>query len=234
MAIENAPYIAGLNTSIPANTSPRAEGAAQIRGSKTAIKNSFPNVDAPVTATAARMNAIFNNPSDIQVGMIVMWAESNTPAGWTDCNGETVNGYQTPNLEGMFPRGATTKLPVTATGGNDAPTLSEHVTVDGHKLGINELPKHTHEYVDRYYPEVKKSLTGEGAPERSIMSNDSGNTAGSNGTDSDNSSMLYTMGTSEATGSGNKHTHGLTDSKDKPFDNRPAFFSIRFICYVGE
>jgi len=106
MAIENSPYIAGLNIAIPANTSPRAEGAAQIRGSKTALKNSFPNVDGAVTATAARMNEVFDNESQVPLGLIAMWYGSTFPDGWVECNGEIANGFETPDLRGLFIRGS--------------------------------------------------------------------------------------------------------------------------------
>lgn len=232
MAIENSPYISGLNKAIPANTDPRAEGAAQIRATKTALKNSFPNVDTAVTATAERMNEVFNNPSQIPIGLVAMWTETSTPTGWVDCDGTIQKGYQTPDLRGMFVRGADDNVPVTSTGGNDAPVLSDHVTVDEHKLGIHELPEHDHEYIDRYYPEDSDHLKGDGAS--NIMPNDGGNQVGSNGTDSDNDGLLFITTNTEKTGGNQGHTHGLTDSDASPFDNRPAFYSIRFICYVGE
>lgn len=231
MAIENAPYIAGLSPSIPANTDPRAEGAAQIRATKTALKNSFPAVDASVTASAARMNEVFNNPSQVPIGAILMWSGASNPEGWADCDGNVANGFLTPNLRGMFIQGATTAGDIGVTGGNNNPTLSNHVTVDEHALGINELPAHKHDYVDRYYAESKNKLTSEGAG--NIMSNDSTNTVGSNSTDSDNDGMLFVNAETATTGSGAGHTHGLTDNPNSVFDNRPTFYTLKYIVYVG-
>lgn len=232
MAIENSPYIAGMDTSIPANTDPRAEGAAQIRGSKTAVKNSFPNVDAPVTATAARMNEVFNNPSQVPIGLVAMWTETTVPTGWADCDGEIVNGYQTPDLRGMFVRGVDEEHPVTSTGGNDKPLIGDTTKVEEHKLTVEELPKHSHGYVDRYLAEDKDYLEDKGAT--NIMDNDSSNTLGSGDTDSDDTGMLFVNGTTKETGQGLGHTHELISNEDNPFDNRPAFYSVKFICYVGE
>ena len=232
MSIENSPYIAGLNTNIPANNEPRAEGAAQIRGHKTAVKNSFPNVDAPVTATAARMNEVFNNPSQIPIGLIAMWTGTDTPEGWADSDGEIHNGFQTPDLRGMFVRGVDDANEVGSTGGNDNPVIGDHITIDEHKLGINEIPEHTHKYTDRYYAENKEHLTDKGAT--NVMDNDSGNQVGSGESDTDNSGMLFVEGTTEKTGGVSGHKHGISGVEDNPFDNRPAFYSIRYICYVGK
>ncbi len=232
MSIENSPYISGLNDAIPANTSPRAEGAAQIRAIKTAVTNTFPNVDAPVTASASRMNEVFNNPSQVPIGLVAMWTEQNLPTGWVDCNGEIHKGYQTPDLRGMFVRGVDDKHPVTATGGNDSPAIEDQIKGQEHKLSIPELPAHKHEYVDRYFPEEEEYLKKKGAS--NIMPNDSGNAVGSSATDTNNDGLLFVEAETKATGSGLGHKHGLESNVDNPFDNRPAFYSIRFICYVGE
>lgn len=231
MAIENSPYISGLDEAIPANTDPRAEGAAQIRANKTALKNSFPNVGAPVTASAERMNEVFNNPSQIPVGAILMWTSDINPEGWSDCDGSIINGIQTPDLRGVFVRGVDDTTSIGITGGSDNPKLSEHLTIDSHKLAIDELPAHDHPYTDRYYPEADDKLTELGAA--NIMPNDSSNTIGSGDTDTDNGRMLYLDSVTSKVGGGNGHTHGLSDKVDNVFDNRPAFYTLKYICYVG-
>lgn len=232
MAIENAPFIAGMNEAIPANTDPRAEGAGQIRAIKTALKNSFPNVDDPVTATAARMNEVFNSASQVPQGAIVLWSSTNLPTGWVECNGQTVNGITTPDMRGLFVRGVDSENTVGATGGNDSPLLSEHLEVGGHALSMAELPAQGVGYRDRYYPEENNKLVSEGAS--NITPNDSPNTIGSNASDSDNDAMLYVDSTTDNLGQGVTHDHPITDVVANPFDNRPAYISLRYICYVGQ
>lgn len=231
MAIENAPYIAGLTTSIPSNNSPRAEGAAQIRGTKTAVKNSFPNVDAPVTATASRMNEVFDNPSQVPLGAVLMWFQPDNPEGWETCDGEIYNGIQTPDLRGLFIQGESATQAIGTTGGNDAPTVSDSLVVEGHGLTSAELAPHTHEYTDRYYPEDKSYLEDRDAT--NVMVNDSPNKWGSGDTDNGNDGMMFVTDTTESTGQGAAHTHPIADNTDNPFDNRPAFYTLRYICYVG-
>ena len=49
-------FIAGIDTAAPAPTDPVSQGDDQIRTLKTDLKDSFPNIDGPVTRTPANMN----------------------------------------------------------------------------------------------------------------------------------------------------------------------------------
>ena len=78
----------------------------------------------------------------IPVGGIIMWSGSSVPDGWWSgssvpdgwalCNGQTVNGVQTPNLVDRFIYGSNL-VNVRGTGGSDKVTLS-----------VNNLPAHNH------------------------------------------------------------------------------------------
>ncbi len=70
----------------------------------------------------------------IPVGGIIMWSGSSVPDGWALCNGQTVNGVQTPNLVDRFIYGSNL-VNVRGTGGSDKVTLS-----------VNNLPSHNHLY----------------------------------------------------------------------------------------
>lgn len=230
MAIENSPYIGGLNGSIPANTDPRAEGAAQIRAVKTALKNTFPNLDGIVNANTAKVNKVLDAP-ELPKGLIAMWNSDVLPEGWVEADGSIKNGYQTPDLRGVFPRGSDTNTPIGDTGGQDNPNISDSINVDDHVLSVAELPEHDHDYIDRYYPEDKDYLTGAGA--NNVMNNDGGNQVGSGETDSDDNGLLFKDTKTEKSGSNIGHNHSLSDNTTTPFDNRPSFYSLMFICYVG-
>lgn len=56
MTVENAQFISELNPALPPGSDPLAEGDDHLRVIKQATQQSFPNVDAVVTATAAEMN----------------------------------------------------------------------------------------------------------------------------------------------------------------------------------
>ena len=62
-----------------------------------------------------------------------MWSGSSIPSGWALCNGQTVNGQATPNLQDKFVVGAGSGYSVGSVGGEATKTL-----------GTANLPSHTH------------------------------------------------------------------------------------------
>ena len=88
--------------------------------------------DGRVTAAASGSAA-----TNIPLGGIIMWYGSTgtIPSGWSLCNGATVNGYVTPNLQDKFVIGAGNNYNVNATGGSATDTVnisgSDTVTISG-------------------------------------------------------------------------------------------------------
>lgn len=128
MALETASYIAQLNSANPTSTDTVSQADDHLRLIKTVLKNTFPNLDQPVTATPAQIN------SPIPSGFIGLWSGTiaTIPTGWVLCNGS--NG--TPDLRQKFVMGAgnTTNTPGT-TGGSSTASLT-----------TANLPAHTHDY----------------------------------------------------------------------------------------
>lgn len=58
MSVETASYPASLDTTLPLNTDPLAEADDHLRLIKTVVKNAFPNINAPVTATPDQLNSV--------------------------------------------------------------------------------------------------------------------------------------------------------------------------------
>jgi len=58
MGIETFNYIDSLNTANPTSTDNVSEGDDHIRGIKTTLKNTFPNVNAAVNATDEELNLV--------------------------------------------------------------------------------------------------------------------------------------------------------------------------------
>lgn len=135
MPVENAQFINTLNSVYPAATDAVAQADDHIRLIKQVLKDTFPNINAAVTATPVQLN----NP--FPVGGIIMWsgATNTVPTGWALCNGQTVNRTDgsgtivTPDMRDRFVVGwrdasgagnsAITAVAPGATGGDSTKTV---------------------------------------------------------------------------------------------------------------
>jgi hypothetical protein len=100
MGLETSTYVDGLNIANPAATDGLAQADDHIRLIKTVLKNTFPNLDGPVTASVANLNnttAIPSTLTDLGIsdgsnGMVLSTDGSGNfsfialPAGTTDTN----------------------------------------------------------------------------------------------------------------------------------------------------
>lgn len=125
MALESASYIAQLNSANPTSTDTVSQADDHLRLIKSVLKNTFPNLDQPVTVTPAQIN------SPIPRGLISLWSGSvaTVPTGWVLCDGLN----STPDLRNRFVIGAGDTYSVGSTGGSTTQTLS-----------VGNLPAHTH------------------------------------------------------------------------------------------
>jgi len=221
MAIDNAAYISLLDKTSPANRDPRVEGAAQIRAVKTALHNSFPNIDGPIDATAEQMNAVING-SRFVTGMIMMFSGDTAPDNWAFCDGSVKNGIVTPDLRNRFIMGANVRynsdrpisggeVKVGTSGGTNVETdITKKIKVVNHSLSIDQMPAHTHD------------VTGFGT----LQSGESGGTR--------SNQVGYGVRRSNAAlskGGGGGHNHKLDVGSG--FDNRPSWYALAYIVFVG-
>jgi microcystin-dependent protein len=125
MPLETATYVSQLNNSNPTSTDTVSQADDHLRLIKTALKNTFPNLDQPVTATPAQLN------SPLPSGFIGLWSGSVAaiPSGWALCDGTA----GTPNLRNRFVMGAGDTYAPGATGGAATATLV-----------LENIPAHTH------------------------------------------------------------------------------------------
>lgn len=133
------------------------DGAVQASGAVNAASGTF---GGSVSAGS------FVGNGTIPLGGIIMWsgAINAIPAGWALCNGQAVNGLQTPDLRDRFVVGAGSSYAVGSTGGQALVTLS-----------VAQMPAHSHTYLDTWWAEYDG------------WDSTFGRTAGSNrGTDWDN------------------------------------------------
>lgn len=125
MPLETATFINNLVASNPASTDTVSQADDHIRLIKQVLKTTFPNLNAPVTATPAQLN------SSVPAGFIGMWSGSlaTIPATWALCDG---SGGR-PDLRDRFIVGAGNTYAVAATGGANSVTLV-----------VDNVPPHNH------------------------------------------------------------------------------------------
>lgn len=219
MALESASFISQLNASNPLSTDTVSQADDHLRLIKAVLKNTFPNLSSPVTATASQLNA------PVPSGFIGMWSGSiaSIPSGWYLCDG--TNG--TPNLRDRFIVGAGDSYAVGAIGGAASVTLTESqipshnhtitatsASAGGHTHTIND-PGHTHSYT------LKTTAGGStvGGDPNSLV-NGSANTGSSTTGITVNSVADHThtiTATAGNTGGGGSH------------ENRPPYYALAYI-----
>lgn len=90
----------------------------------------------------------------LPIGTIIMWAGTvaTIPTGWALCNGQTVGGVQTPNLQDRFLIGGGGTWSPGFSGGSSVFNYSGRV--GGTVLDINMIPAHNHDIYDptHYHP----------------------------------------------------------------------------------
>lgn len=140
-------------------------------------------------------------------GAIGMWSgsEASIPSGWLLCNG--LNG--TPDLRDRFVVGCGSHYTKGTTGGANTVTTSATITIAGHALTADEIPKHTHQWGD-YYNEYYPTLSH------------------------DRFWAYYCATTTTTrqtgyTGSGAEHTHSASYAGDSDQARVPPYYALCFI-----
>lgn len=232
MGLETATSISELVETWPLQTDKIRQGAGHLRNIKTAVKNTFPNLNAPVTATPAMLNNLPANFSTFltellkhveKKGSIKVWDLFNqaVPEGWAICDGSTVSGYGVlPDMRDRFVVGAGNSYANRETGG----TISKVTTaagghtpvIQGHALTEAENGPHTHTPLT-----VQGSGDDNGFPGPYVLTQSF---------DPQGPSVLSaTLGSS---GGGVAHSHGadaVPDHTHTVSDARPPYYAVVWI-----
>lgn len=226
MALESAFYISDLNISNPLSTDTVSQADDHLRLIKSVLKATFPNLNAPVTATPAQLN------SAVPVGFIGMWSGSivSIPAGWALCNG--TNG--TPNLLNKFvvaagdtyAPGATGGSLTSAAGGSHTHTEASagshnHTGTSGSTaLILSQIPSHTHTYLEANggAAELGTGYTGTSGYASLVTANSGAAGSGAGHT--------HTIGTEAA------HTHTINAVADHTHAVTPPYYALAYIMKV--
>jgi hypothetical protein len=195
MPLEDAQYIDQLNPLWPLGTDGLNQSDDQHRVIKQAVQQSFPNIDAEVSATSADLNTLTGaatlgsglNP----MGTVIQGAWTVAPNGYLDCDGAAIDGQytalialvgaNTPDLRGRFVRGWNTG----------------QVDPDGARAPLTEQGQ---AYLSHGHP-IPTNTDESGSPPSTIAGGTGGGTAGSSNTNANggnetrpvNTALLYAI-----------------------------------------
>ena len=141
-------------------------------------------------------------------GMIVMFSGIAIPTGWALCDGATYGSFTTPDLRDKFILSSGTTYKPGATGGSSSYTA---------KIGVANMPAHTHTYKDVAYME-NPSKGSDNNKGNYFTKGSQRNRLGSSGTDNDNADWYRTR-TTDSTGSGQAFT----------IPTLPPYYALAFI-----
>lgn len=220
MALETAQYISSLNASNPLSTDTVSQADDHLRLIKSVLKNTFPNLNAPVTATPNQLN------NAIPSGFIGMWSGATVPTGWFLCDG--TNG--TPNLQDRFIVGAGLSYSVGAIGGAASVTLTEsQIPPHSHTITATAAAAgaHTHTVTDSGHTHTYAAPAGS-AYEYGTGLNGTSGIATSSTTNTSSATTGISVGTAA------DHTHIITATAGNTgggtaHENRPPYYALAFI-----
>ena len=148
MAIESGDFIDDLVITNPLSGDARTEGDDHIRLIKKVIKATFPNIDGPVTPTPAVLNSLQAQITALDAAKASMPAatqclfyQAAAPTGWTKITTQDNKALRVVSGSGGVAGGSqpfTTAFASKSVAG----------VVGSHVLTWNEMPSHTHSYVD--------------------------------------------------------------------------------------
>jgi microcystin-dependent protein len=187
------------------------------------VSSSF-TVGSNITATAGTVTATnFVGFGTIPLGGIIMWSGTTIPNGWALCDGQSSNGYKTPDLRGRFIVGYGTNgtnVPTNAWDNtyNQPGNLSQKGTIAGttggektHTLTIAEMPRH------RHYS--RNGAEGDGGSSGKYLS--------PHAVDADLSGSASDIGVEEGQAGPTGNTGG-----SQAHENRPPYYVLAFIMRV--
>ena len=219
MPLESAVYISDLNASNPAASDAKSQGDDHIRLIKSAIKTTFPNINAAITGTDEALNLATLNY--VPVAGVIMWAGSvaSIPTGWGLCDGTVYakldgsGNLTSPNLTdrfivgakatGTYTPGATggavsAAITTSSSGGHSHTGNTDSAGLHGHTANTDSAGSHTHTYTDN--AGAGSSTTGGGGFSFRVPTVDS--TTGTTSTNGEHTHGVVV----DANGT---HTHGL-------------------------
>ncbi|MEZ5947241.1 MAG: hypothetical protein R3C04_10405 [Hyphomonas sp.] len=163
-----------------------------------------------LTGSDLHVTGTINGMGAVPKGAILMWSGEikDIPKGWHLANGEAVNGTRTPDLRGRFIVGE-------GSNGTNVYNTGNQGGSDFAKLTLDNLPSHDHGAAGSHQHRMGMVLgVGGGRGNFPLAGAD------------------VPIGAGATSDLGGEHTHAAVGG-GKPFDNRPSWYALAFIIYVG-
>lgn len=129
MALETVTHISDLVVTNPASTDPASQGDDHLRNIKKALKNSFPNITGPVTATQAQLNTAASGWAGLVQRMTDLEAKPLTPGSGITTTG-SLKGGATVAVDGTVVRTARNMATGDGLSGGGDLTADRSISVD--------------------------------------------------------------------------------------------------------
>jgi len=238
----SVPSVAEMNAAIGAHSS-NVANPHNVDKTQVGLGNvaNYPPSDSVTTdsssqyATSRAVKTVYDQlqaiiSAVVPIGAVIMWhgAEADIPTGFVKCDG--TNG--TPDFYsdfGRYPRAAIPSRPPGYVGGQNAVSHSHPVSVAGHSLTEDQMPRHAH------------GMIGEVSSQHSLFGIDDNFPrdvhAGLGKTNFDNSIWNSSFkggnsATGNTPGNGLPHTHSASTSNTQ-IDTQPPYVTVHFIKRIA-
>ncbi|MDE5418451.1 tail fiber protein [Labilibaculum sp. DW002] len=182
----------------------------------------------------------------IPLGGIIMWNGTTIPDGWALCDGQLVNGNQTPDLRGRFIVGSYPGKSGFDSGNNGGTVGStpnnfntntngthNHAGNTGaYKLTPSDIPTHKHNFKNYYFIETSGKDDARTGTSFGFESIEQGGGAGD--FDTDNNRVFYKNMDTESSGMSNpnSHTHTISSTGNHSHSVSVPYYVLAFIMRV--
>ncbi len=135
---EANPALPGISAGSLVNCTPR--GNTRLRNGNFGIGTTAPTQTLDVNGTVLATQ--FIGYGVVPLGGIIMWSGSTVPTGWALCDGTTVNGYSTPDLQNRFIIGKSATNATGLSAGTSTTITGVPTSTGGSKDSV--IVSHTH------------------------------------------------------------------------------------------
>ena len=212
-------FVSDLVETNPVSTDSLAVADNHIRGIKSAIKATFPNITGAMTATHTVLNGLDGRVSAIENGVhasgtTMLFQQSTAPTGWTK---QTTHNDKTLRVvTGTTSSGGSNAFSAAFSNITPSGTVSTSIsgTVANHTLTTAQIPSHSHSM---------------GQNTRVQVGFDNGTAYAGKTTSGNSGPITYST---QNTGGGQAHNHGFSGSATSTFTGSSINLDVQYVDVI--